>query len=470
MGLKSTDDNDEQCGLEYLDPLEKFCAATTAGRRGDGYKDAFSRNQDRYSYNNNLDTYQYLSEDNLKNIFHDVFYKINEKVKIALSQLSSDSGKVPLDSGSTALVSYKQGNRIFIANAGDCRATLVYKKNNKYHIKHLTQDIEHRSSLVKEQERIKQCGGNIVHGRLERGGLANTRGLGAPNYIASGFSCAPDFICVNDMDLTNSFLLNSTDGFWEHIKDHEIEDVFNNSAQLSLKDKAKALRRIAYENNSQDNITVALLEEGLSGVFDGFGDCGEIAAQTAAENFKIEINQNQIVESLKLYANIPAVNNLKKKLSSAIDPSGQSIKLAKETKHMLDVVDGTAEISEKIQTINQYYLKNIEPSECYFKYSDSTFCPEQAPLLSETFYKECENLIIAIAIIALCAIIGALLGAFCGGVLGGLMGAAEGAAIGFGAATFTTGVYWGYKKSSGSLDAAYAPVSAVKYQDTFSFA
>ncbi len=626
---------DEQFGLEYLDDSENFCAATTAGRRGEGYINGFSHNQDRFTFSNNIDAFKNLSDSQLKIILHNAFYIADLKVKAALSSLSSDSGKVPEDSGSTALVSYKQGNRIFIANAGDCRATLVHKKNNKYHIKHLTQEIEHRTSLVKEQERIKRCGGNIVHGRLERGGLANTRGLGAPDYVASGFSCVPDFICVRDIDLTDSFLLNSTDGFWEHVKDEEIVDFFNIHSECTLEDRAKELRKIAYNNKNQDNITVGILKEGMSGIFDGFGDYGDIAAQTAAENFtnvltqslgdkhlacenkpfvkieraqipnameqnqktilnalqktfttststlsclvfdkyifvarlgamqatliykeggayfakdltektctvtefyskykhayvvisnhgfsnqtlinfytenepssyadkiealrkaagnvdvyiakispgdliysgvdrnqSVEFYKNMIVELLEPYVHFKKINKFKNKLLSGELAWDQNIALAMETRYMLDMINSHINVSEKIHIINQYYSKNVELPGYHYEFSESTVCPETMPIFTEAYEKEYKNLIIAIAIIAVCTIIGGLLGAFCGGGLGGVVGATEGAAIGFGiAAPFTAGIYWRYRKSPGSMDAACAAVSAVKYQPTFS--
>lgn len=313
-------DGDEEFGThQSFENLSGF--ASTSGDRAFGRSNGLALNQDRF-LQCTTSAIASLTDIQIKRFFYNAFYTMNQRVNEALSlasqtSLVADDAK---DSGSTGLVCMMQKNGILLAGAGDCRATLVYKKGDQYHVKHLTQGFEHRATDSKEKERIEACGGEVVNARLERGGLSITRGFSAQNYVPYGFTFSPYIQMIRTIDdipleqLESPILLVSSDGFWEYIKDEDFAEIFVQDNHLDLTEKAKKLRKKAYQNGSPDNITVGMgyLSEGLvMGGFDGFGisgNFGAVAAQAALEK-SVEIFANPELYLLPIAKPQPFLNS-----------------------------------------------------------------------------------------------------------------------------------------------------------------
>ncbi len=249
-----------------------------------------------------------FSNDQIKTIFKNT----NEKVKSALGLYDQDKTGEDKESGCTALLCMVQAKGVVVAHAGDCKATLVYKKNGQYHLKHLT--TPHRLSNSIEIKRVDANQQTLDSQRLStfdnrKVGIMPTRGFGAENYIP-GFIPEPEIINLEeDIDLNEAYIIGSTDGFWEHISDQALLRKFNNKEFInsSLTNKANQLRKQAYfkkekdEYINGDNITVCVARATpgvLFGVTDGFGVFGGVAARSAIDNLHDDILKYESVNLL----------------------------------------------------------------------------------------------------------------------------------------------------------------------------
>lgn len=284
------DDSSAQTYSSAYQGVEFIATSTCTGTR--------SNNQDSF-FMGGASLGEPLSDLDLENVFSET----NHAVKAALKQHDIQDTEENKESGCTALLGIVREKEIVIANAGDCRAILVYKKNDIYEIKRLSS--EHRLSNAKEEERISagfhtpSLPRRLRAKATDKSGIIPTRGLGGENYQVN-FSDKPEIerFNISDIDKKAAFIISSTDGFWEAVTDQEVLDFFNkeNENHKTLADKANALRQKAYQQKKQheiDNITVCVgcIHPGMMfGIFDGFGTFGHIAAQTAAQSMHVNLH------------------------------------------------------------------------------------------------------------------------------------------------------------------------------------
>jgi protein phosphatase 2C family protein 2/3 len=137
--------------------------------------------------------------------------------------------------GSTGCVAMvTSDNRLFIGNAGDCRAVL----SSKGVARALSQD--HKPDLPAEAARIKRAGGDVFESRV-MGELAVSRSLGDFRYKKNPrlgldeqlVSSEPD-VTVTELGEDDDFLVLACDGVWDVIGNQEIVDFVKARTALGL--------------------------------------------------------------------------------------------------------------------------------------------------------------------------------------------------------------------------------------------
>ena len=157
--------------------------------------------------------------------------------------------------GTTAIIrrdEFTDVRELYLANVGDSRAVLV-KKNG--FARRLTYD--HKATDLKEANRIRKEGGDIVYGRVNDQ-LALTRAFGDFLFINSGVNAIP-YLSRTELTATDYLLIIASDGIWDVIEDEEIAKVVR--LQKDANSIATDLVQTALKRGSEDNISciVAIL-------------------------------------------------------------------------------------------------------------------------------------------------------------------------------------------------------------------
>ena len=160
------------------------------------------------------------------------------------------------DVGSTCLVAILTGNKIQIANSGDCRAVICQDKGLA---KALT--IDHKPDWSLEKKRIEKLGGKIEHDKEDDVyrimDLSVSRAFGDLDYSAY-VNHMPD-VFTHTLRSTDEFLILACDGLWDEACSQDAVNFV-----LQNKDKvpniALALGKWAInEKGSQDNVSVVVI-------------------------------------------------------------------------------------------------------------------------------------------------------------------------------------------------------------------
>ncbi len=152
--------------------------------------------------------------------------------------------------GTTAVVAYRQGDILHIANAGDSRAILV-KRDTVHVLSH-----DHKPDDPEEQARIEKAGGTVyTYGVPRVQGLAVSRSLGdtdgkeiiAQPYIAHEIQL-PD---------GNSRLIIASDGIWDVLKNEQVKDLIRDIADPS--EASRLIKNEARRRGTTDDLTVIVV-------------------------------------------------------------------------------------------------------------------------------------------------------------------------------------------------------------------
>lgn len=165
--------------------------------------------------------------------------------------------------GSTAVTAFIQGDKLYIANAGDARGVLV-RGNQAIR---LTRD--HKATDPQEQERIRRMGGSADGGYVNlpgvRYGVAVSRALGDLE-LKRVVSAEPD---INEITLgpQDQYLILACDGVWDVLNDQEAADLIKNETDPQRAAeilKSAALAPWEYgltgRRGSGDNITAIVVK------------------------------------------------------------------------------------------------------------------------------------------------------------------------------------------------------------------
>lgn len=176
----------------------------------------------------------------IRRSFHatnDQFLKVAEKMKI--------------HDGSTGITSLIRGNKLLVANVGDCR-TLVISGDRPVQM-----SIDQKPTTVEEQKRIASLGGTVEYcmgvARVNRV-LAVSRAFG--NRTLKSVIRPDAEMMQRELHKDDEYLIMASDGLWDVLKNKDVFDICK-SAYLRSDPQAVAdeLVHTALSRGSMDNVT-----------------------------------------------------------------------------------------------------------------------------------------------------------------------------------------------------------------------
>lgn len=156
--------------------------------------------------------------------------------------------------GCTAITAFLVRNKLYVANAGDCRAILC----RAGHAIALSRD--HVASCLDERERVvKGCGEvkwRVDTWRVGAAALQVTRSIGDDD-LKPAVTAEPEIteICLS---LDDEYLVMASDGLWDMISNEEVVSIIRDT----VKEPSMCSKRLATEaaqRGSKDNITVIVV-------------------------------------------------------------------------------------------------------------------------------------------------------------------------------------------------------------------
>ncbi|KAJ0099004.1 hypothetical protein Patl1_21085 [Pistacia atlantica] len=156
--------------------------------------------------------------------------------------------------GCTAVAALIVRNRLFIANAGDCRAILC----RSGHALALSRD--HVASCLEERERVVSAGGHVKWQvdtwRVGPAALQVTRSIGDDD-LKPAVTAEPE-ITETILSPEDEFLVMASDGLWDVLSNAEVVSIIRDTVKEAGM-CSKRLATEAAERGSKDNITVIVV-------------------------------------------------------------------------------------------------------------------------------------------------------------------------------------------------------------------
>ncbi|KAE8125119.1 hypothetical protein FH972_019954 [Carpinus fangiana] len=156
--------------------------------------------------------------------------------------------------GCTAVAALIVGNKLFLANAGDCRAVLC----RAGHPFVLTND--HVASCPEERERVVSAGGEVKWQvdtwRVGPAALQVTRSIGDDD-LKPAVTAEPE-ITETNLSVEDEFLIMGSDGLWDVVSNADVIRIIRDTVKEPGM-CAKRLATEAAERGSKDNITVIVV-------------------------------------------------------------------------------------------------------------------------------------------------------------------------------------------------------------------
>lgn len=169
----------------------------------------------------NLAKFRLINNLKKKNIMEAEDINMSSSKNFSKIKLAQNTDKIQLnnlfsnDTGTTANVLLLKNNYFYVANVGDS-LSVMYKKE-----KAIKLNQEHKTTLDKEYNRIKKCGGKLINYRIN-GKLNITRAIGDLSYKNrnNGLIYEQDVLAIpevmkyslDDVD----FIVMGSDGFWDY--------------------------------------------------------------------------------------------------------------------------------------------------------------------------------------------------------------------------------------------------------------
>ncbi len=216
---------------------------------------------------------QHYQRRNYKKALEETFQKIDELLVTKEGQKEindirkSDQGYSY--AGCTALVVLIVGQKLYIANAGDCRS-LLFDRTGKIFIL----NSEHKPNDVEEKRRITNGGAFIINGRINEN-LNLSRALGDLDYKNNKYLSYEDQIITGfpevvekDLSKDDVVLFMGCDGVFEKLNDIQLRDIVFESL-IERENLLTPLKRILDETlapclniglNGYDNMSSILVK------------------------------------------------------------------------------------------------------------------------------------------------------------------------------------------------------------------
>lgn len=179
-------------------------------------------------------------------------------------------------SGSTACITFIQGNSIHCANLGDSRA-IIGHENYDGNFLAIPLSRDHSPSVLEERERIINSGGRVEACKDATGadvgplrvwlknqrapGLAMTRAFGDFVAASVGVISIPD-IYSRELEHGDRYLILASDGVWEFISNEEAVEIVrqcDNAKDACRRLMEESRRRWISEEGSIDDITAIVV-------------------------------------------------------------------------------------------------------------------------------------------------------------------------------------------------------------------
>jgi serine/threonine protein phosphatase PrpC len=162
-------------------------------------------------------------------------------------------------SGCCSLVALKVGQSIVFANAGDCRALLIFKDKT---FRNLIE--EHRPTTESEIKRIHSAGLSVESHRVN-GELAVSRSIGDFRYKGKfkepdlhAVTCCPEFSLLG-LEETMDKVILMTDGIYDGISMEHLVENFSTTDSLDLQIK-NVVNFCLQPGKSSDNMTLLVIQ------------------------------------------------------------------------------------------------------------------------------------------------------------------------------------------------------------------
>ncbi|XAR48317.1 Phosphoprotein phosphatase [Bertholletia excelsa] len=156
--------------------------------------------------------------------------------------------------GCTAIVSLIVQDKLFVANAGDCRAILC-RANRAYALSK-----DHVAKCLEERERVISAGGQVKwqvdSWRVGSPALQVTRSIGDDD-LKPAVTAEPE-ITETKLSVEDEYLVMASDGLWDVMSSEEIVNIIKDT----VKEPGMCSKRLATEageRGSKDNITVVVV-------------------------------------------------------------------------------------------------------------------------------------------------------------------------------------------------------------------
>ncbi|KAK1575733.1 hypothetical protein Q3G72_007889 [Acer saccharum] len=156
--------------------------------------------------------------------------------------------------GCTAVVALIVRNRLFVANAGDCRVILC-RGGHPYALSR-----DHVASCLEERERVVNAGGQVKWQvdtwRVGPAALQVTRSIGDDD-LKPAVTAEPE-ITETVLSSEDEFLVMASDGLWDVVSNEEAVNIIRDT----VKEPGMCSKRLATEaaeRGSKDNITVIVI-------------------------------------------------------------------------------------------------------------------------------------------------------------------------------------------------------------------
>ena len=230
------------------------------------FKNFFETNSQLIKGKTETDIYNLLLYSNYK--------LIRDAIQECEKKLSNEEDININSSGSTLCMIIQIYQKIICVNVGDSRAILSISEILRDEIKILS--IDHKPSLKKEQERIKNCGGFVKsidsNGQLrvwdspllKSPGLALSRLIGDLDAAKIGVIAEPDF-WMKSVKKEMNFIVIASDGIWEFLSNKEVCDIvkkfyLNGNPKEAAEELVKKAREIWEKKGKEiDDITTIII-------------------------------------------------------------------------------------------------------------------------------------------------------------------------------------------------------------------
>eukprot|EP00958_Prasinococcus_capsulatus_P001675 scaffold148_cov371-Prasinococcus_capsulatus_cf.AAC.19 len=180
----------------------------------------------------------------------DVLFKGQQERLYTTGGRRGEARKYP---GCTAAAGLVCGNKLFVANAGDCR-TMICSKGEGIPLSE-----DHTADLERERQRVVEAGGQVKlfnrSWRVEPAGLQVTRAIGDFDCKGTHGVVATPEICRRTLTPEDEFVVMACDGVWDVMSEQEVVEMI----YTTVKEPSMCAKRLGVEamnRGSGDNITV----------------------------------------------------------------------------------------------------------------------------------------------------------------------------------------------------------------------